>query len=160
EDTIETTGRAFLGLTLRCARCHDHKFDPVTREDYYGLYGIFASTRFPWAGAEELASMKKPREHFAALVPAAEAARRQAAFAQKIQQTEAELQRTEKDGPLVQRLAQIKQQQAAKNQELQILTATVEEIQNRKAELSALQKEHDAVNGQLQARLQQLRNEL
>src|SRR5262249_14886946 len=32
EDAIETTGRAFLGLTLRCARCHDHKFDPVTRE--------------------------------------------------------------------------------------------------------------------------------
>ena len=30
EDTIDTTGRAFLGLTLRCARCHDHKFDPVT----------------------------------------------------------------------------------------------------------------------------------
>src|SRR5262249_14280037 len=35
EDTIDTVGRAFLGLTLRCARCHDHKFDPVTKEDYY-----------------------------------------------------------------------------------------------------------------------------
>ncbi len=44
EDAIETTGRAFLGLTLRCARCHDHKYDPVTQRDYYALYGIFAST--------------------------------------------------------------------------------------------------------------------
>ena len=35
EDTIDTTGGAFLGLTLRCARCHDHKFDPVTQRDYY-----------------------------------------------------------------------------------------------------------------------------
>jgi hypothetical protein len=69
EDTIDTTGQAFLGLTLRCARCHDHKFDPVTREDYYALYGIFASTQFPWAGAEELVSMGRPREHFVPLIP-------------------------------------------------------------------------------------------
>jgi hypothetical protein len=74
EDAIDTTGRAFLGLTLRCARCHDHKFDPVTREDYYALYGIFASTRFPYAGSEEFHSMKRPREHFVPLRPAAEAA--------------------------------------------------------------------------------------
>jgi hypothetical protein len=62
EDTIDTVGQAYLGLTLRCARCHDHKFDPVTMEDYYGLYGIFASTRFPYTGSEEFASMKKPRQ--------------------------------------------------------------------------------------------------
>jgi cytochrome c553 len=67
EDTIDTTGRAFLGMTLRCARCHDHKFDPVTQQDYYALYGIFASTQFPWAGGEEFASMKKPRQHFVSL---------------------------------------------------------------------------------------------
>jgi hypothetical protein len=75
EDTIDTLGRAVLGLTLRCARCHDHKFDPVTREDYYALYGFFASTQFPWAGAEEFKSMKKPREHFVPVVPPREAAR-------------------------------------------------------------------------------------
>jgi hypothetical protein len=74
EDAIDTTGRAFLGLTLRCARCHDHKFDPVTREDYYALYGIFASTRFPYAGSEEFHSMKRPRGSFVPLRPAAEAA--------------------------------------------------------------------------------------
>ncbi len=52
EDTIDNLGRAFLGLTINCARCHDHKFDPITSRDYYALYGIFHSTRYPWAGTE------------------------------------------------------------------------------------------------------------
>ncbi|MFO0946072.1 MAG: PSD1 and planctomycete cytochrome C domain-containing protein [Planctomycetota bacterium] len=69
EDAIETTGRTFLGLTMRCARCHDHKFDPMTMEDYYGIYGIFASTRFPYAGSEEFQSKKIPRKHFVSLLP-------------------------------------------------------------------------------------------
>ncbi|MCC7086251.1 MAG: PSD1 domain-containing protein [Pirellulales bacterium] len=41
---IEKTGKSFLGMTLQCARCHDHKFDPITLQDYYRLAGIFAST--------------------------------------------------------------------------------------------------------------------
>ena len=41
---IEKVGKAFLGMSLHCARCHDHKFDPITLQDYYGLAGIFAST--------------------------------------------------------------------------------------------------------------------
>ncbi len=45
DEQIDTTGRAFLGITLGCARCHDHKFDPITAADYYGLAGIFMSTR-------------------------------------------------------------------------------------------------------------------
>jgi hypothetical protein len=45
DEQLDTTGRAFMGLTLGCARCHDHKFDPVSIEDYYGLAGIFLSSR-------------------------------------------------------------------------------------------------------------------
>lgn len=45
DEQIDTVGRAFLGLTLGCARCHDHKFDPVSTGDYYGLAGIFKSTK-------------------------------------------------------------------------------------------------------------------
>lgn len=52
EDTLDNLGRSFLGMTLSCARCHDHKFDPITTRDYYGLYGIFQSTRYPWPGIE------------------------------------------------------------------------------------------------------------
>ena len=44
DDQIDTTGRAFLGLTVGCARCHDHKFDPIPTSDYYALAGIFRST--------------------------------------------------------------------------------------------------------------------
>jgi len=52
EDTIDNLGRTVLGLTINCSRCHDHKFDPITQEDYYALYGFFQSTRYPWAGTE------------------------------------------------------------------------------------------------------------
>ena len=45
DDQIDTIGKAFLGLTLGCARCHDHKFDPISQPDYYALAGIFYSTR-------------------------------------------------------------------------------------------------------------------
>src|SRR5262249_24308807 len=44
-DQIDVVGRAFTGLTLACARCHDHKFDPISTRDYYALAGIFFSTR-------------------------------------------------------------------------------------------------------------------
>jgi len=44
-DQIDVVGRALMGLTLGCARCHDHKFDPISTEDYYALAGIFFSTR-------------------------------------------------------------------------------------------------------------------
>jgi Protein of unknown function (DUF1549)/Protein of unknown function (DUF1553)/Planctomycete cytochrome C len=44
DDQIDVTGRAFLGLTVACARCHDHKFDPIPTSDYYALAGIFRST--------------------------------------------------------------------------------------------------------------------
>src|SRR5262249_55363829 len=45
DEQIDTVGKAFLGLSLGCARCHDHKFDPIPTEDYYALAGIFDSTQ-------------------------------------------------------------------------------------------------------------------
>ncbi|MBM3784412.1 MAG: DUF1549 domain-containing protein [Acidobacteria bacterium] len=52
EDTIDNVTKTFLGLSVGCARCHDHKFDPIPTADYYALYGIFDSSVFPFAGAE------------------------------------------------------------------------------------------------------------
>ena len=43
-DRVKTTSTAFLGITLECARCHDHKFDPITQRDYYSYFGFFNST--------------------------------------------------------------------------------------------------------------------
>ena len=45
DEQIDTLGKALLGLTLGCARCHDHKFDPIPIADYYALAGIFKSTK-------------------------------------------------------------------------------------------------------------------
>jgi hypothetical protein len=45
DEQLDTIGRTFMGLTIGCARCHDHKFDPFTMSDYYGLAGIFKSTK-------------------------------------------------------------------------------------------------------------------
>jgi hypothetical protein len=90
EDTIDTVGQAFLGLTLKCARCHDHKFDPVTTNDYYALYGIFESTQFPWAGGEEFESKRFHRQHFVPLLSEEEAKGREAAFHDRLQKLESE----------------------------------------------------------------------
>jgi hypothetical protein len=59
EDGIDTLGKAFLGLTIGCARCHDHKYDAITARDYYALYGIFDSTKFAFPGCE---AKQQPRD--------------------------------------------------------------------------------------------------
>ncbi|MGC4043758.1 MAG: PSD1 and planctomycete cytochrome C domain-containing protein [Armatimonas sp.] len=53
DNQIDVLGKAFLGQTLACARCHDHKFDPIPTKDYYGLYGILASSRFQFTSASD-----------------------------------------------------------------------------------------------------------
>ncbi len=47
DDRIDVVTRGLMGLTVGCARCHDHKYDPVPTADYYSLYGVFASTKEP-----------------------------------------------------------------------------------------------------------------
>src|SRR5690606_33889674 len=46
DEQIDTMGKSMLGMTIGCARCHDHKFDPIPTKDYYALAGIFKSTKF------------------------------------------------------------------------------------------------------------------
>jgi hypothetical protein len=46
DEQLDTMGKTFLGLTIGCARCHDHKFDPIPTRDYYAMAGIFKSTKF------------------------------------------------------------------------------------------------------------------
>ena len=53
DDTVDNIGKTVLGLTVACARCHDHKFDPIANTDYYAMYGIFQSSRYPFPGSEK-----------------------------------------------------------------------------------------------------------
>jgi hypothetical protein len=74
-DWVDTTGSAFLGLTIGCARCHDHKFDPLTQLDYYGLQAVFAGSRemeIPVITAMEIADHK---QHYPKLLAVDEARR-------------------------------------------------------------------------------------
>jgi len=54
DDIVSTTGQALLGLTIGCARCHDHKFEPLTAKDYYQLVAVFAPLQRPQDGRTEL----------------------------------------------------------------------------------------------------------
>ena len=47
DDRIDVTTPALMGLTVTCARCHDHKYDPIPTADYYSLHGVFASSTEP-----------------------------------------------------------------------------------------------------------------
>jgi hypothetical protein len=51
DDRLDTLGRGMMALTISCARCHDHKFDPIPTRDYYSLYGVFASSTERWVPA-------------------------------------------------------------------------------------------------------------
>jgi mono/diheme cytochrome c family protein len=62
DDRVDTLTRGFLGLTVACARCHDHKFDPIPTSDYYALAGVFSSTtykEYPSAPPEVVAAYDK-----------------------------------------------------------------------------------------------------
>jgi len=70
EEHVDAVGRTFLGLTLACARCHDHKSDPVTAADYYAIAGVFASVKLaelPTMGEEFWAPVAKARGAVATL---------------------------------------------------------------------------------------------
>ena len=80
QDTIDTMGQSVLGLTLGCARCHDHKFDPVTMRDYYALYGIFDSSRYAFPGSEQ----KQKARSVTPLQPIAESVKKWREFDERI----------------------------------------------------------------------------
>jgi hypothetical protein len=98
EEHVDAIGRTFLGLTLACARCHDHKSDPITAQDYYALAGVFASVRITpvptmtdelWApvakAREEVAKIEKDRDALKKKKPAPEDLKAQLdAFEKKI----------------------------------------------------------------------------
>jgi hypothetical protein len=85
DEQIDTVGRTFLGMTFGCARCHDHKFDPIDTADYYGLAGIFKSTR-------TMENFKKVAKWHENPIPTAESLARTTAFHEQLAQKKGALQ--------------------------------------------------------------------
>tara|TARA_Y100001934_G_C12382457_1_gene793291 strand:- start:2002 stop:4038 length:2037 start_codon:yes stop_codon:yes gene_type:complete len=71
EDTLDTMGKVVMGVGFSCARCHDHKYDPTSMKDYYGLYAFFDRTAYPFPGGEAVKVQKyfAPRVHPSILEP-------------------------------------------------------------------------------------------
>ena len=67
DNQIDVFSKAFLGLTVSCARCHDHKFDPISQKDFYALYGVFASSRPGQVVVDAPALVQTNRSELAAL---------------------------------------------------------------------------------------------
>ena len=83
-DWADTTGSVFLGLTLGCARCHDHKFDPISQRDYYGLQAVFAGSReveIPLVNGMEIADFK---QHYPRIVAIDEARKAYRLFEKRV----------------------------------------------------------------------------
>jgi hypothetical protein len=93
EDSIDTIGKAFLGLTLGCARCHDHKYDAVSMKDYYALYGILESTRFAFPGCEP---KQQPRD-LVPLLPPSEWDRTVKPYRDRVAAVDSELRRVREE---------------------------------------------------------------
>ncbi|MEW4486617.1 DUF1553 domain-containing protein [Thalassoglobus sp. JC818] len=123
EDTIDNLGRTVLGLTISCARCHDHKFDPISTRDYYGLYGIFSSTRYPFPGLE----LFQTQHDLVPLVSQSEVDAIAGPFQEKTTQLENELKK------LLDDCEERSIENAAK-----ALTATVDEQRKMRDELDAM----------------------
>src|SRR5256886_3961582 len=85
DEQIDVTTRAFLGLTVSCARCHDHKFDPIPTRDYYALAGIFASRATVTWDAEPKSGPPRWRERPLAAPEKAKAVEDHAAAVAKLQ---------------------------------------------------------------------------
>jgi mono/diheme cytochrome c family protein len=88
QDSIDTLGQTILGLSLGCARCHDHKFDDVPMRDYYALYGIFDSSRYAFPGSEQ----KQKFRTLAPLLPPPVASAKWREFEQQLNTVAAHLQ--------------------------------------------------------------------
>ncbi len=124
EDTLDNLGRSLFGMTLSCARCHDHKFDPITTKDYYALYGIFNSTRYPWPGIE----LDQRQRDFVALVSA-----------DKLKEVEAELEQFEKKQKEAQKKVQSLKDQlkSVKDAEKSDLESRIKQAEKEADELEA-----------------------
>lgn len=157
EDTLTTFGPVVMGLSLRCARCHDHKYEPLTMQDYYAFYGFFASTQYPFAGAEEVRKQTK----FAPLIPPAQVRAHLAQREAKLAGLKSEIESIEASSETGLRIRQLNQVLADAQQQLQSSEAALqdkitEKIQRTQRQLDEAKKELQQLTGSLREQLTNL----
>jgi hypothetical protein len=108
DDRVDTLARGFLGLTVSCARCHDHKFDPIPTQDYYSLAGVFSSCKLanlpmvPKAEADRYAAAQKPLQEADSKLKELQKAEKSKPTAdgkQRIKDLQAEMDKLKKSAP-------------------------------------------------------------
>ncbi|GAC1467700.1 MAG: PSD1 and planctomycete cytochrome C domain-containing protein [Isosphaeraceae bacterium] len=154
EDTLNTTGQVVLGLSLRCARCHDHKFEPISARDYYALYGFFAGTKFPFAGAEE---DRRPSE-FAPLVPSSRIKDFEGKYARTMARLRTRFEAAERNANVPPRVRDsgFKAAQAAFLAAVSLPGDRAEALEVAKIELSKATRMRDGLLKQLRGEIQRL----
>lgn len=135
DEQLDTTGRAFLGLTLGCARCHDHKFDPIATADYYGLAGIFKSTL-------TMQKYKKVAEWHEHLLPSAAATAMKANFEANVAARKTAIAAfvADADKKVRKKIAAMPDAKPPEKLETLYPDATKTELKKQRNELAALEK--------------------
>ena len=85
-DRVDVTGAAFMGMTISCARCHDHKFDPVTQKDYFSLQAVFAESEQGWTTIQDAGGTFGYQMGFPSIVVVAEARDAYRRFEERVEQ--------------------------------------------------------------------------
>ena len=117
-DAVDTTGAAFLGLTLECARCHNHKFDPIPQKDYYGLQAIFAASEPATIPVVDGFSSSHRDENYQLLIAVDEARRGYRQFEKKVKDRVIESAKKEFPAEVVQAFEVPEKERTAEQNEL------------------------------------------
>ncbi|MEO1994572.1 MAG: DUF1549 and DUF1553 domain-containing protein, partial [Planctomycetaceae bacterium] len=139
DEQIDTVGRSLMGLTLGCARCHEHKFDPIGLDDYYGLAGIFKSTR--------------TMEHFTKIarwwenpIPTPEEHERQQDHRRQVQQKQAAVEALITQANAALQSGDPSEPETQENREKRYPAATRNQLKKLRDELAALEKQSPQVS--------------
>ena len=157
EDTVHTMGQVVLGMTFRCARCHDHKYDPISCDDYYALYGFFQSTTYPFPGGEEV---KQP-SGFIPVASSKELASRDEAYRikheEEIKGIQANIQKVARESDQGKRVAQFNAEIGAANAAMKVKEADKSTLSQK---LKSLKKQLVLAQKQLSDKTKLMRDKI
>lgn len=149
DEQIDVISRAFLGLSISCARCHDHKFDPIPTRDYYALAGILGSTQ-PLYGPARFGAKNSPHSEYTPIGPHADRAPAAFAHLHQLEEHHVKFQNARGDRyRVVRRVADAKNQLAQPG-------SSKAELQTKLAELEGEVKVWDKRLGEMENELERL----